>query len=130
MQGYASRAWTTHRPRLRSAGSHTPSASPSSSRSSGTCWRSENEPLLHEAHRQPPAEQREADQERDVPDVDPTAESERRMADELDAVEERVEVARDLRPLGQPAQREEGAGHQEQRRQQAALPVGEALDRA
>ena len=50
-------------------------------------------------------------------------------ADELDAVVERVEVAGDLRPCRQLVEREERARDEEHRRQQAALPVGEALDR-
>src|SRR5439155_24799430 len=90
---------------------------------------SEDQLALHEADREPPGHEREPDEEREVPDVGPAVEAEDRVANELHAVEQRVEVAEHLRPLRQPAQREERAGDEEHRREQPALPVREALDR-
>src|SRR4051795_6114647 len=89
----------------------------------------QDELLLHVADRQPPPDQGEDSQERDVADVGPALEAEHRVADQLDAVEQRIEVAGHLCPFGQAARREERARHEEQRSEQPALPVGEALDR-
>ena len=62
-------------------------------------------------------------------DVDPSLEAERRGAHELDAVVERVEPGRHLRPLRQAADREERAGDEEHRRDQRAGHVAEVVDR-
>ena len=62
-------------------------------------------------------------------DVRPALEAERRVADELDEVVERVELGQRLRPLGQLVDREERAGDEEQRRQPGADHVVEVLDR-
>ena len=66
---------------------------------------------------------------REVPDVRPAHEAEHGVPHELDAVEQRIQVAEHLRPLGQLVEREEGARDEEHRREQSALPVGEGLDR-
>jgi hypothetical protein len=71
------------------------------------------------------AEEDEGADPRDVPRV-PT---ESGVADELDAVVQRVELACDLRPLRQLAQREERARDEEERREDGADDVAEVLDR-
>src|SRR4051812_5868216 len=89
----------------------------------------QDQPALHEADREPPRDQREADQERQVADVVPASEAEDRVAHELNAVEQRVDVPEDLRPPRQLVEREERSGDEEHRCEEAALPVREALDR-
>src|SRR5215217_3922494 len=86
-----------------------------------------DEALLHPPDGQPPGEEREADEHGEVVEVD-RLESEDRVADELDAVVERVEVRRDLRALRQPVDREECARDEEQRRDERALDVAEVVD--
>ena len=71
--------------------------------------RSQDQPALHVADRQAPGHEREPDQEGEVPDVRPAHEAEHGVPHELDAVEQRIQVAEHLRPLGQLVEREEGA---------------------
>src|SRR3954447_15054321 len=56
---------------------------------------------LHARDRDPPRGQAEGDDDGEVKDVDPALEAEDRVAHQLHAVVERVEVRRDLRPLGE-----------------------------
>jgi hypothetical protein len=51
------------------------------------------------------------------------------VPDELDAVVQRVELGRDLRPFGEPVEREERAGDEEEGREDGADDVAEVLDR-
>ena len=60
-----------------------------------------DQPALQEDDRQAPHDEGEAEQDPEVADVGPSLPSERGVAHELHAVEQRVEVAKDLRPLGQ-----------------------------
>ena len=62
--------------------------------------------LLGPPDREPPHHEAEADERGHVADVDPAVPAERGVADELDAVVERVDLAEHLRPLGQPGERE------------------------
>src|SRR6266511_901655 len=79
---------------------------------------SEDQPALHETDRQAPRQEREPDQEREVPEVLPALEAEDCVPDELDAMKQRIDVAEHLRPRGQLVEREEGAGDEEHRREQ------------
>src|SRR5688572_11926069 len=67
-----------------------------------------DEALLQPPDGQPPHREREHGQHADVEEID-GLEAEHRVADQLDAVVERVEVRRDLRALGQLVDREERA---------------------
>src|SRR5687767_9145447 len=71
----------------------------------------------HRADRDAPHEQPEADQRGHAGDVGPALPAEGGVADELDAVVQRVEVAGDLSPLRQLAEREERARDEEERRE-------------
>src|SRR6476646_390131 len=88
-----------------------------------------DQPPLKEDDGQAPHREAEADDDREVADVGPALPSERRIAHELDAVVERIELAQHLRPLGQLGEREEGAGHEEERREDRGAHVAEAVDR-
>ena len=74
-------------------------------------------------------DQAEGDQDPGVDQVGPALPAEHRVADQLDAVVERVQLGEHLRPLGQLVDGEERARHQEERRQHGADDVAEVLER-
>ena len=92
------------RPRGRAAGPAHACAAPSTARSCSArpsvAWLSRSA-APGRPDRQPPHQRAEREQDAEVPDVDPALEAERGVADELDAVIERVELRQRLRPLGQ-----------------------------
>src|SRR5687767_11998674 len=90
--------------------------------------------LIHELARHrvdgdPPQDEAEDDECPKAGEVGPALPAESGVADELDAVVERIELARDLRPLRQLAQREEGARDQEEWSEDRADHVVEVLER-
>src|SRR5690349_1279622 len=84
---------------------------------------------LHGMDRDPPENEPEHDQDTHAQQVGPAVVAEDRVADELDALVQRVDLREVLGPLRQAAQREERAGHEEERRQHRADDVVEVLER-
>src|SRR4051794_640786 len=75
--------------------------------------RLQDQPPLHEPDRQPPGDEREDHEEREVPHVGPALEAEHGMSHELDAVVQRVEVCEHLSPVRELVDREERPGHED-----------------
>src|SRR5919109_3526887 len=79
----------------------------------------------HGVNRNAPEGKAEDDESAQTREVAPALEAEGGVADELHAVVERVELASNLRPFRELAQREERARHEEERREDRADDVVE-----
>src|SRR5512142_2380269 len=91
--------------------------------------RSVDELARHRVDRDSPYRDAEQHERAEPGQVGPPDEAERSVADELDAMMERIEVGEELGPVREPVEREERAGHEKQRGEDRADDVAEVLDR-
>src|SRR5690606_19656832 len=81
-----------------------------------------DQPGGHAVDGDAPEDEREGDKAEEADDVD-SLEAEGGAADELDELVQRVELGDDLQPLRKSLDREEGPGHEEQRRHEERRDV-------
>src|SRR5687767_1062696 len=83
----------------------------------------------HRVDRDAPQRAAPDEQDAEAHDVRPTPQAEARVAHQLDAVVQRVELREHLRPLGKAVDREERPGDEEEWSEDRAHDVAEVLER-